>query len=77
MMLWDWREKVNQGKLDEARKKITVKIFDSTGQNPLASYEFLKAWPVEYQPPTLDAAADSGLATETLVVAYDRYRRTA
>jgi phage tail-like protein len=77
MMLWDWREKVNQGKLDEARKKIAVKIFDSTGQNPLIRYEFTKAWPKEYDAPTLDAQAGAGLGTETLVITFDSFERTA
>lgn len=76
MMLWDWREKVNQGKIDEARKKIAVIIYDETGNQSLMRFEFKKAWPVEYQAPTLDAQSGSGLATETLVIAYDRYRRT-
>jgi phage tail-like protein len=75
-MLWDWREKVNQGKLDEARKTIAVKIFDETGNQVLMRYEFSKAWPVEYQAPTLDAQSGSGIGTETLVVTYDRFRRT-
>lgn len=77
MMLWDWREKVNQGKLDEARKDIVVKIFDSTGQQTLMRFEFQKAWPVRYDPPTLDAQADAGLGTETLVIRYDLYKRVS
>ncbi len=76
MMLWDWREQVNQGKLDEARKDIAVSILDSTGNNPLIRYEFQKAWPKEYDAPTLDAQAGAGLGTETLVITFDRYRRT-
>jgi phage tail-like protein len=76
MMLWDWHEKVRQGKLDEARKKIAVKIFDSTGQATLARFEFTKAWPVRYEPPTLDAQAGN-IGTETLVIAYDRYKRVS
>lgn len=74
-MLWDWREKVNQGKLDEARKSIAIMIYDSTGNQVLMRYEFNKAWPVVYDPPNLDAMAGN-LGTETLVIAYDRYRRT-
>lgn len=75
MMLWDWREKANQGKLDEARKSINVTIYDSTGNNTLMRYEFKKAWPVRYEPPTLDAQAGN-VGMETLVITYDRYRRT-
>lgn len=75
MMLWDWREKVNQGKLDEARKAIAVTVYDETGSQVLLRYEFDKAWPVRYEPPTLDAQAGAGIATETLVVTYDKYKR--
>lgn len=76
MMLWDWREKVNQGKLDEARKSIAVIVYDETGNNPLLRYEFKKAWPVRYEAPTLDAQAGN-VGTETLVIAYDRYKRVS
>jgi phage tail-like protein len=75
-LLWDWRKKVTDGKLDEARKNIAVKIMDEGGSQTLLRYEFQDAWPVEYQAPTLDAQAGSGLATETLVVTYDTYDRT-
>ena len=76
MMLWDWHEKVRQGKLDEARKTIAVKVFDETGNQVLIRYEFTKAWPTRYEPPTLDARAGN-IGTETLVVTYDRYRRVS
>lgn len=78
-MLWDWREKVNQGKLDEARKTINVVIYDATGNQTLMRYEFTKAWPTEYSPPQLDATAvggDSAMGQEELTIAYDRYKRT-
>ena len=77
-MLWEWRKKVNEGKLDEARKSIAVVVYGEEGVQgaPLLRYEFQGAWPVEYHPPTLDAQAGSGIATETLVVAYDQYERT-
>jgi len=75
MMLWDWHEKVRQGKLDEARKTIAVSVFDSTGNQTLARFEFTKAWPRRYEPPTLDAQAGN-MGTETLVIAYDRYKRS-
>ena len=74
-MLWDWYEQARQGKLDEARKSIAVIVFDSTGNNSLLRFEFTKAWPEEYSPPTLDAQAGN-IGTESLTIAYDRMRRT-
>jgi len=74
-MLWDWREKARQGKLDETRKTIAVVVYDSTGNQSLLRFEFQKAWPRSYSPPTLDAQAGN-TATEELTIAYDRMKRT-
>ena len=75
-MLWDWRQKVQDGQLDEARKEIAVTVFDVTNSAPLLRFEFKRAWPVRYEPPTLDAHAGN-IGTETLVIAYEKYERTA
>lgn len=77
MMLWDWRKKAMEGKLDEARTDIAVTILSSTNQ-PGARFEILGAWPKDYQPPSLDATAAGGeeaIATETVTCAFDRFRR--
>lgn len=76
--LYDWRKKVNQGNLKEARKNIAVVLLDEMKQ-PQIRYEFTKAWPKVYEAPTLDAGDQGGagnVATETVVVAYDEMKRT-
>jgi len=79
-MLWDWRQKVIDGNIDEARKDIAVTIFDVANSASLLRYEFEGAWPVNYSPPTLDASAvggESALAEEEIEIAYEKYERTA
>jgi phage tail-like protein len=76
--LIDWRKKVTQGKMEEARKNIAVILQDSVGES-VARWEFTKAWVKRYEPPTLDSSAQGGqgnVATETVVVAYDEMMRT-
>lgn len=79
MKLFDWFKKARQGKVSEARKKITVEILNEAGPQgaPVAQWEFEKAWPIEYSPPNLDASAKGEVAMEELTLAYYKYDRTA
>lgn len=78
MALYDWRKKVVEGNLEEARKNIAVILLDEMGEAQ-TRWEFTDAWPKEYTPPTLEADAGGGqgnVATETVVVTYDEMKRT-
>jgi phage tail-like protein len=76
--LFDWRKKVTEGKMEEARKNIAVVLQDEQGASQ-SRWEFTKAWPKMYDPPTLDTSAQGGqgdVATETVVVVFDEMKRT-
>jgi phage tail-like protein len=76
--LFDWREAVDQGKLDEGRKDLAVVLQDDTGGTAMR-WEFTKAWPRRYDPPTLDVTADSGdddIAIEKVTIVFDEMKRT-
>jgi phage tail-like protein len=75
--LFDWFKKVTQGKLAEARKKITVQVYNETGPQgaPVAKWVFEKAWPMEYTAPDLDASARGEIAMEELTIAYYKFQR--
>jgi len=78
MALYDWRKQVVEGNLEEARKNIAVILLDEMGESQIR-YEFTKAWPKEYTPPTLEAESGSGsgsIATETVVVTFDEMKRS-
>lgn len=75
--LFDWYKKVRQGKVADARKTITVQVFNEQGPQgaPTAKWVFEKAWPKEYQPPSLDATASGDIATETITCAFYKMDR--
>lgn len=74
--LFDWREDIRMGKIDEGRKEVSVIVMDEEGE-PQIRWNFEGAWIKEYDSPTLDASAvgESTFATETIKVAYDKFYR--
>ena len=76
MALYEWRKLVVDGKMEEARSDIAVSVLNSIGEATMR-FEFVDAWPKEYQPPTLQAGGSGGdVATETIVVCYNEMHRT-
>lgn len=76
--LFEWREKVERGSVDEARQSIAVVLLDEEGE-PGPRWEFRDAWPTRYDGPRLDANRD-GVAIERLVIAHEgmvRYSRSS
>ena len=72
--MYDWREEVRMGNLDEGRKEVAVTLMDEEGE-PQVRWEFQNAWIKYYDPPALDAAADGEVATETVALAFDKMVR--
>ncbi|MCY4730712.1 phage tail protein [Natronomonas gomsonensis] len=72
--LTDWRLAIEEGKLDEGRKELTVTVEDSSGAR--TQWMFSDAWVKAYDPPELDASADGDIATESVTVAFDEMVRT-
>lgn len=72
--IFDWREEVREGDLDEGRKNVDVTLMDEEGED-LLRWEFNNAWIKVYEPPTLDASADDEVATEKISVAFDTMDR--
>ncbi|MEF8779810.1 MAG: phage tail protein [Haloferacaceae archaeon] len=68
--LFDWRTAVEEGKVDDGRKEISVTLMDEEGESQIR-WSFDAAWPKEYHPPELDATADDEVATESITVAFD------
>jgi phage tail-like protein len=71
----DWRRAVEAGRADDGRKTVTVSVQDEEGTTQLR-WEFRNAWPKEYDPPTLDATASDGIATESFSLAFGEMERT-
>ncbi len=72
--IFDWREHVRMGNLDEGRKDVDVILMDEEGAEQIR-WEFENAWIKDYDPPELDASADGDVATESITVAFDKMVR--
>lgn len=72
--IYDWREEVRMGNLDDGRKEVAVVLMDEEGE-PQIRWEFENAWIKVYEPPELDAGADDDVALEKITVAFDKMDR--
>ena len=43
--LWLWRELVENGEIDDARAKVTLRLVDRAAKAVLAEWELINAWP--------------------------------
>jgi phage tail-like protein len=73
VVLYEWRKKVEQGQVDEARGNVAIVLLDEEG-NPGPRWEFKQAWPARYHGPQLDANRDA-VAIERLVIAHEGMQR--
>lgn len=71
--LFEWRELIEQGKVDEARRPIAVVLLDEEG-DPGPRWEMADAWPRRYEGPPLEAAG-TDVAIETLEIVVEGLER--
>jgi phage tail-like protein len=71
--LRDWRDDIRQGKIESARKTVSVVLLTETGETVI-EWQFTNAWVKEYDPPEL-VAGSTEVATESCTVAYDEMVR--
>lgn len=74
MDLWDWRETIINGQIQDNRKDVTITLFNHGG-DPVVAYILKNAWPCELGGPDLDAASNE-IAVEKLVLACERVERS-
>jgi phage tail-like protein len=73
MDLWDWRKKVEEGKVEEARKNGSIIMFDQTGKE-VARWSFENAWPNKLTGPSANAGENAS-AIEELEITHEGYKR--
>lgn len=73
--LFEWRQMVEQGKVDAARQTVAVIVLDEEG-NPGPRYEFTDAWPSQYDAPDLDGSG-TNVAIESLTISHEGMERVA
>ena len=73
MDIWDWRQLVIDGKVDEARKNGSIVMFDQELQER-ARWNFENAWPVKVTGPSVKADSNE-FGIEELVITHEGLSR--
>jgi phage tail-like protein len=73
--LWQWRKKVLDGKINEARLDGQIDLMDWEGTSVI-TYKFTRGWPCRYASPSLNAAGDEALVEE-IEIAHEGFERVA
>ncbi len=69
MDIWDWRDQVVEGSVDDARHNGSIVMFDQSLEE-VARWNFVNAWPVKVSGPSVQADSNE-FAVEELVVAHE------
>ncbi|MCJ7622020.1 MAG: phage tail protein [Anaerolineaceae bacterium] len=65
--IWEWRQAVVQGKIDDARTNCSV-IAYSQDNTPIARWEFTDAWPSKVVGPDMDTGSQDYMVEEVTIV---------
>jgi phage tail-like protein len=69
MDIWDWRDQIVEGKVDDARKNGSVVMFDQAGDE-VARWNFENAWPLKVSGPSMKADSNE-FGIEELVITHE------
>lgn len=73
MDLWEWRKKVEDGKVEDARRDGSVIMFDHTLKE-VARWDFERAWPVKISGPQPKADSNE-IGIEEITIAHEYIHR--
>jgi phage tail-like protein len=73
LALYQWHRMVAEGRSSDARRNCVIVLIDEAG-NDVARFVLRNAWPVKYEPPSLNAGGND-VAIETLELAHEGLER--
>ncbi len=73
MELYNWRKQIEQGKVNQVRRNISVVLLNEEGIEA-ARWNFINAWPAKYKAPDLNAKGND-IAIETLEIVFETMQR--
>jgi phage tail-like protein len=65
--IWDWRQKVVDGKVAEARTNCSIIAYDRAYKE-LARWNFVNAWPSKVSGPEMDSGSTNYMIEEVTIV---------
>ena len=75
MDMWTWRQKVEEGKVNEARKNGSIVMFDQELAEK-ARWNFVNGWPTKISGPAPKADGNE-IGVEELTIAHELIKRVA
>ncbi len=71
--LWDWRQKVINGKVTDARSNGSIIMYNFAGEE-MARFNFVNGWPSSWKGPDVNAE-DQAVAIEEITIAHEGLER--
>lgn len=71
--LWQWRQQVISGQIDQARKDGQIQVLDWKGTQ-VVTYKFVRGWPCKYSAPGLTAGGNE-VMIEEIEIAHEGMER--
>jgi phage tail-like protein len=75
MEIYDWRQKVIDGKVDDARTNCSIHLLSRDYQD-IAAWHFEDAWPSKVSGPTIKSDSNEIAIEEVTIVHQKMYRET-
>jgi phage tail-like protein len=69
MDMWTWRKQIEDGAVSDARKNGSIVMNDQEG-NPVAAWDFQKAWPSKLTGPAVKSDSNE-IGIEELVIVHE------
>jgi phage tail-like protein len=69
MDMWSWRKQIEDGQVADARKNGSIVMNDQEG-NPVATWDFQKAWPSKLTGPAVKSDSNE-IGIEELVIVHE------
>ncbi|MCA9977398.1 MAG: phage tail protein [Chloroflexota bacterium] len=73
MQIWEWRKKVEDGDVEGARSDGSITMFNQ-GLDPVARWEFKRAWPLKVTGPSVKSDSNE-IGVEELTLAHEYIER--
>jgi len=74
MDLWEWRQEVIRGDIDNARRNGSIVLYDSTG-SAIARWNFFDGWPSKWKGADLNAG-ENNVAVEEITITHEGMERS-